>query len=482
MNASLKESSASAALQAILDNQRRAFRAEGPVALATRIDRIDRCIALLVDNKEAICDAVNKDFGCRSPYVTLMTDVMNSLGSLKFVKKNLKKWMKPEKRSAFMPMNFLGAKAHVHYQPKGVVGIMTPWNVPVNMIFSPLADVLGAGNRAMIKPSEYTPHTADIMQHLFAQYFEQTEIAVVTGGPEIGAAFSALPLDHLIFTGATSIGRLVMRAAAQNMVPVTLELGGKSPVIVGEDCDIHQAAERIISGKAMNGGQLCVSPDYCFVPQSRLEAFIHRCKAVIAEQFPTVQGNPDFVACINERHYDRVKGYIEEASAKGARVIPLCPPGEAFSSRAEHKIALHLVVNPDDELACMQDEIFGALLNIKPYDTLQDVIDFINARERPLALYYFGRDKAEQDKVINETLSGGVAVNAIALHVACDDLPFGGTGHSGMGNYRGRDGFRTFSHARGVYREGFVDMAKLAGTMPPYGQKIANMLESQIKK
>lgn len=482
MNASLKESSASAELQTILDNQRRAFRAEGPVALATRIDRIDRCIALLVDHKAAICDAVNQDFGCRSPYVTLMTDVMNSLGSLKFVKKNLKKWMKPEKRSAFMPMNFLGAKAHVHYQPKGVVGIMTPWNVPVNMIFSPLADVLGAGNRAMIKPSEYTPHTADIMQKLFAQYFEQTEIAVVTGGPEIGAAFSALPLDHLIFTGATSIGRMVMRAAAENMVPVTLELGGKSPVIVGEDCDIHQAAERIISGKAMNGGQLCVSPDYCFVPQSRLEAFIHRCKAVIAQQFPTVQGNPDFVACINERHYDRVKGYIEEASGNGTRVIPLCPPGEEFSTRAEHKIALHLVVNPDDTLACMQDEIFGALLIIKPYDKLQDVIDFINARERPLALYYFGRDKAEQDKVINETLSGGVAVNAIALHVACDDLPFGGTGHSGMGNYRGRDGFRTFSHARGVYREGFVDMAKLAGTTPPFGQKIANMLESQIKK
>ncbi|MEZ5502185.1 MAG: coniferyl aldehyde dehydrogenase [Halioglobus sp.] len=482
MNASVKESPASAELQVVLDNQRRAFRAEGPVALATRIDRLDRCIALLVDNREAICDAVEQDFGCRSRYVTLMTDVMNSVGSLKFVKKHLKKWMKPEKRAPFMPMNFLGAKAHVYYQPKGVVGIMTPWNVPVNMIFSPLADVLGAGNRAMIKPSEYTPHTAALMRNLFARYFEESEIAVITGGPEVGAAFSSLPLDHIIFTGATSIGRLVMRAAAENMVPVTLELGGKSPVIVGEDCDIHLAAERIITGKAMNGGQLCVSPDYCFVPQSRLEAFINRARAVIAEQFPTVQGNPDFVACINERHFDRVKGYIDEAAERGARVIPLCPAGESFSDRKAHKIALHLVVNPDDELACMQDEIFGAMLNIKTYDNLQDVIDFINARERPLALYYFGRDKAEQERVINETLSGGVAINAIALHVACDDLPFGGIGHSGTGNYRGRDGFRTFSHARGVYREGFVDMAKLAGTLPPYGQKVANMLASQIKK
>ena len=482
MNASLKGSSVSAELHVILDNQRRAFRAEGPVALATRIDRIDRCIALLVDNKEAICDAVNADFGCRSKYVTLMTDIMTSVGSLKFVKKNLKKWMKPEKRTPFMPMNFLGAKAQVHHQPKGVIGIMTPWNVPVNMIFSPLADVLGAGNRAMVKPSEFTPHTAEIMRTLFAQYFEESEITVIAGGPEVGAAFSALPLDHLIFTGATSIGRLVMRAAAENMVPVTLELGGKSPVVVGEDCDIHLAAERIITGKAMNGGQLCVSPDYCFVPHSRMEAFINRCKAVIAEQYPTIQGNPDFVACINERHYDRVKAYIDEACSNGARVIPLCPSGEAFSERDEHKIALHLIVNPDDDLACMQDEIFGALLNIKAYEKLEDVIDFINARERPLALYYFGKDKTEQDKVINETLSGGVAVNAIALHVGCDDLPFGGVGHSGMGNYRGRDGFRTFSHARGVYREGFVDMAKLAGTLPPYGQKVGNMLESQIKK
>lgn len=482
MNASTKEGSASAELQAVLNNQRSAFKAEGPVALATRLDRIDRCIALLVENKEAICEAVDKDFGCRSKYVTLMTDIMNSVGSLKFVKKNLKKWMKPEKRSPFMPMNFLGAKAQVRYQPKGVVGIMTPWNVPVNMIFSPLADVLGAGNRAMVKPSEYTPHTAEIMRKLFAQYFEESEVSVVTGGPEVGAAFSALPLDHLIFTGASSIGRLVMRAAAENMVPVTLELGGKSPVVIGDGFDIKLAAERIITGKAMNGGQLCVSPDYCFVPQSRMEAFIHRCKEVIAEQFPTVQANPDFVACINERHYHRVKGYIDEASDKGARVIPLCPQGEEFSNQEEHKIALHLVVDPDDSLACMQDEIFGAILNIKPYSDVQEVIDFINERERPLALYYFGTDKTEQEKVISETISGGVAINAIALHVACDDMPFGGIGHSGMGNYRGRDGFRTFSHARGIYQEGYVDMAKLAGTLPPYGQKVAKMLESQIKK
>lgn len=482
MNASNQASTAAVELQAILDSQRQAFKAEGPVAIETRIDRIDRCIALLVDNQDVICEALGKDFGCRSKYVTLMMDIMNSVGTLKFVKKNLKKWMKPEKRSPFMPMNFLGAKAHIRYQPKGVVGIMTPWNVPVNMIFSPLADVLGAGNRAMIKPSEFTPHTAQVMQQLFARYFEESEVAVVTGGPEVGAAFSSLPLDHIIFTGATTIGRLVMKAAAENMVPVTLELGGKSPVVVSDQADINKAAETIITGKAMNGGQLCVSPDYCFVPQSKMEAFIHRCRAVIAEQFPTIQGNPDFVSCINQRHFERVKSYIEEARDQGTRIEALCPKGEELSSPEDHKIALHLVVDPANELACMRDEIFGAVLNIKGYTELDEVIDFINDRERPLALYYFGDNGEEQERVISETISGGISVNAVAMHVACDDLPFGGIGHSGTGNYRGIDGFRTFSHARSVYREGFVNLPKLAGTLPPYGQKVAKMLDSQIKK
>ncbi len=482
MTASMNPENASTELQAVLEAQRAAFKAEGPVALETRIDRIDRCIAMLVDHREAICEAVDKDFGCRSRFVTSMTDIMNSVGSLKFVKKNLKKWMKPEKRTPFMPMNFLGAKAYVQYQPKGVIGIMTPWNVPVNMIFSPLADVLGAGNRAMIKPSEYTPHTAELMAKLFAQYFEPTEVAVVTGGPEVGAAFSSLQLDHIIFTGATTIGRLVMKSAAENMVPVTLELGGKSPVVVSASADMNLAAERIITGKAMNGGQLCVSPDYVFVPQSHLEAFIKRARDVHAEQYPTVQGNPDFVACINERHYDRVKSYIDEARDRGARIVPLCPAGEEFSPREDHKIALHLIVDPDDDLKCMQDEIFGAVLNIKTYSNLDEVIDFINDRERPLALYYFGKDAGEEQRVLAETISGGVTVNNVTMHVACDDLPFGGIGHSGIGNYRGRDGFRTFSHARSVYREGWVDLAKLGGTLPPYGQKVDKLLDGQIKK
>lgn len=482
MNTTASPTVDNTALQGLLATQRAAFKAERVVELETRIDRINRCIDLLVDNQHAICEAVSHDFGCRSKYVTLMTDVMNSVGTLKFVKKNLKKWMKPEKRSPFTPMNFLGAKAHVHYQPKGVVGIMTPWNVPVNMIFSPLADVLGAGNRAMIKASEFTPKTADLMQRLFSQYFKESEVCVVTGGPDVGAAFSGLPFDHLIFTGAGSIGRLVLRAAAENMVPVTLELGGKSPVIVSDEADIPKTAESIITGKSMNGGQLCISPDYCFVPQKQLEAFIQACRDVYSEQYPTVQNNEDFVASINERHFERVKGYIEEARAAGTRIEALCPAGEEFSAPSDHKIALHLIVDPDDSLACMQDEIFGPVLNIKTYSKLDDVLDYINNRERPLALYYFGDNVQEQRRVIAQTISGGVSVNAIGLHVACDDLPFGGTGHSGMGNYRGFDGFKTFSHARSVYQEGRVNLPKVAGTLPPFGQKIEKLVASQIKK
>jgi coniferyl-aldehyde dehydrogenase len=232
----------------------------------------------------------------------------------------------------------------------------------------------------------------------------------------------------------------------------------------------------------MNSGQLCVSPDYCFVPQGKLEAFIKRCRDVMAGQYPTIQGNPDFTACINERHFDRVKAYIDEARERGTRVVPLCAEGEAFSQREAHKIAPHLIIDPDDDLACMQDEVFGAVLNIKTYDDLDQALAFINSRERPLALYYFGDDAAEQQRVLSETISGGVSINSIAMHVACDDLPFGGIGHSGIGNYRGFDGFRTFSHARGVYKEGWLNLAKLGGTLPPYGQKLDKMLSSQIKK
>jgi len=379
-------------------------------------------------------------------------------------------------------MNLFGAKSTIKYQPKGVIGIMTPWNVPVNMIFSPLADALAAGNRVIIKPSEFTPATGELMKELFARYFEDSEIAVVTGGPEVGAAFSSLPLDHIIFTGATSIGKMVMKAAAENLTPVTLELGGKSPVVVSESIKISEAAETIITGKSMNCGQLCISPDYCFVPASHLEAFITTCKETIEQMYPTLLNNPDYVALINKRHYDRIKKIIDDAREKGARIIELNPAGESWDDRGIHKIPLHLVIDPTDDMLCMQDEIFGPILSIKPYRKLDDCIQYINKRARPLALYYFGKNNDEQEHVLSNTISGGVSVNDIAMHFACDDMPFGGVGPSGMGNYHGFEGFKTFSHAKAVFKQGFVNLAKLAGTLPPYSDKVDKMMAGQIKK
>ena len=467
---------------ALLELQRRAFQLEGHVEYGTRIDRLDRAIALLVDNQPAICAALTADYGCRSPYMTRMSELMTSVGNLKYVKKHLKAWMKPEKRSAPVPMNLFGARAQVYYQPKGVVGNMTPWNIPVGMVFSPLADMLGAGNRVMVKPSEFTPVTSALTEELITRYFDRTEVGVVTGGPETGAAFASLPFDHLLFTGATSIGRMVMRAAAENLTPVTLELGGKSPVFVGISADIAEAADKIISGKLQNAGQLCISPDYAFVPEARMEAFLEAARRVFTAQFPTVMLNPDYNSMINARHYERVLSAIEEARAAGARVIELNPTQEDWSDRATRKIPLHIVIDPPEDCRLMQEEIFGPVLVVRGYRDIERSIAYVNARPRPLALYYFGRDEAERECVLRQTISGGAAVNNVLMHFACDDLPFGGVGASGSGHYHGFDGFRTFSHAKAVYREGYVNLPKLAGTLPPFGPKLAKMLDSQIKR
>lgn len=475
-------SDVAAPLNEQLAKMRAAFRAEGTVAYETRIERMDRCIELLVDNQKIICDAINQDFGCRSKHVTTLNDVYSSVKTMQFNKKHLKKWMKPEKRRAPSPMNLAGAKSLIYYQPKGVVGIMTPWNFPVNMIFSPLADILGAGNRCMIKPSEFTPAFAEAIQGLFARYFKPEEITVVTGGPEVGAAFAGLPLDHIIFTGATGIGKLVMKAASENLVPVTLELGGKSPTFVSESADIEQAAEKIILGKTMNAGQICVSPDYCFVPAGKLDAFIAACKGIVARHFPRIVDNPDFVAVINQRHFERLNSYLDDARAKGARIEEINPAGESWSDPAIHKMPVHLIIEPRDDMLCMQNEIFGPILNIKPYSSFQSCVDYVNAQPRPLAMYYFGKDKQELQRLIDDTIAGGMTVNDIGMHVGCNDIPFGGIGPSGMGSYHGYEGFRTFSHAKSVFKQGFIDFGKLGGTLPPYGERFEKVMAGQIKK
>jgi len=463
-----------------LQKLRAAQRAEGCPSANVRKERLQRCIDMLVDHQDDLVNALDEDYGGRSPYLSKMSEIMQPIGHLKHAIKHLEKWMKPEKRAAMFPMGLLGGKARIEYQPLGVVGIMSPWNFPMAMVFHPLANALAAGNRAMIKPSEFNPKTAALLEKLFKKYFSEDEIVVVNGGPEAGSAFASLDLDHIIFTGATSIGRMVMQAAAQNLTPVTLELGGKSPTIISKATDVKQAAEKIISGKTMNAGQVCLSPDYVFVPESELENFVSSARQTFQEMFPTISGNSDYVAVINVRHYQRITGYIEEAKAAGVRVEAL--QDDAYNPE-EQRIPVHVIINPDESLKVMQDEIFGPILIVKTYTELSECINYIADHPHPLGLYYFGDDKAEQQYVLENTQSGGVTINDVIMHISNIDLPFGGVGNSGMGNYQGWEGFKTFSHARSVYTQGWLNLPKLAGTNPPYNsEKLDKLFGGQIKK
>ena len=469
-------------IRAILDRQKAAHIKEGPAPAERRIDWLDRSIDLLVSHKTQIVEAMASDFGHRSHDQSLLTDVYGSIETLKFAKKNLRSWMRPEKRRPNFPLNLLGAKAEVQFQPKGVVGVISPWNFPVNLTFTPLAGVFAAGNRVMIKPSEFTPATSELMARMFRLAYDETEAAVIPGGAAVGEAFSRQPFDHLLFTGATSIAYHVMRAAAENLVPLTLELGGKSPTIVGKGADMAQAAQKIMVGKTLNAGQICLAPDYVFVPDGQAEAFAAAAESAIGKMYPTLKDNPDYTSVINQRHYDRLQGYVADAKAKGAKVVELNPAKEDFTQQPYHKIPPTLVLNPTEDMKIMQDEIFGPLLPVKTYGSIDEVVGYVNDHPRPLGLYYFGNDGAETAKVLERTTSGGVTVNDVIMHVSMEDLPFGGVGPAGMGAYHGIDGFRTFSHAKAVYRQSRFDVAGLAGLRPPYGEKLRAMMTKQIKK
>ncbi|MFZ5721629.1 MAG: coniferyl aldehyde dehydrogenase [Pseudomonadota bacterium] len=470
-------------MQGILARQKAAHLRDGAPTAEQRIDRIDRCIGLLVDHRDQIEEALNQDFGSRSREATAFTDVAGSIGPLKHARDHLRKWMKPEKRKTTPAiLGLFGAKAEVRYQPKGVVGVISPWNFPVNLTFAPLAGILAAGNRAMIKPSEFTPATSELMKTMFGKVFSEEEIAVVTGGPEVGEAFTRLPFDHLIFTGATSIARHVMRAAAENLVPVTLELGGKSPVILSQSADLGVAAARIMNGKTLNAGQICLAPDYVLAPQDKVEGFVAAAQASVAKMFPTIKDNPDYTSIVAQRHYDRIMGYIDDARAKGARVVELKPEGEDLTQQEHRKIAPTLILEPTDEMKVMQEEIFGPVLPVKSYRTLDEAIAYVNGRDRPLGLYYFGDYAAEREKVLESTTPGGVTVNDVIMHVAQEELPFGGVGPSGMGSYHGRDGFLEFSHRKAIYTQIKKDIGPLQALRPPYGAGIRKMLATQVKR
>ncbi len=470
-------------MRALLERQRAAFSAEGLPSAEMRLERLDRALSLIQDSQTEIADAIEQDFGNRSRHQTLMSDVYATMESLKYAKKHVRRWMKGEKRRAGMPHVLFGAKARVDYRPKGVVGILGTWNFPVNTLFSPLAGALAAGNRVMLKFSEVSPTTAALMERLVASRFDETEVACVSGGPDVAADFCALPFDHLCFTGSANVGKLVMRAAADNLTPVTLELGGKSPVIIARDANLEEAAVRIMTGKALNSGQACLGPDYIMVAEEQLEDFIRHAATWTAEMFPTVRENPDCCSVINERHYRRLRSYVDEAESAGLDVRAINPAGEDFSRQdGTYKIPFTFVINPGDELKIMQEEIFGPVLAVKTYETLEECSDYVNAHPRPLGLYIFSNDETTQRQLLDSTLSGGTCINDVMVHASIEDLPFGGVGTSGMGAYRGFDGFKTFSHPRAVYKQGWLNLQRLSGMVPPYGERSEKVLERMTRK
>ncbi len=460
----------------ILELQKQLNIKEGAPSIQLRLDRLDRCSSMVMNYKKQIIEALQDDFGNRDPVMSAATEVESVVGPMLHAKKNLKKWMKPEHRKASVAgtgplLSLTGAKAKIHYQPKGVVGVISPWNFPINLALAPMAGIFAAGNRIMLKPSEVTPASSEVTKKMVEEYFDEAELAVFTGDPEVGAAFSALSFDHMLFTGGTAIAKHVMRAASENLVPLTLELGGKSPVVVSKSSDIKDAAQRVMQGKTMNAGQICLAPDYALVPEDKANEFVDAAVSVTSEMYPEMKDNEDYTSIINQKHYDRIQGYLADAKEKGAEIVEINPNNEDFSQQPHHKIPPTIVLNATDDMQIMQEEIFGPVLPIKTYKHVEETVDYINGKDRPLGLYYFGKDQAEQDFVLNNTTSGGVTVNDVISHIQMEDLPFGGVGPSGMGSYHGHDGFQEFSHAKSTYKQSRLNVMKLAGLVPPYKKK-----------
>ncbi|HAH67643.1 MAG TPA: coniferyl aldehyde dehydrogenase [Gammaproteobacteria bacterium] len=466
-------------MQHTLEKQKIQSRRQIYPSLSMRIDRLDRMLDMMLEYQTQIPEALSEDFGHRPEMLTKFAELAATFDSIHFIKKNLKSWMKPERRKATPPFNLFGAKAYIQYQPVGVVGIISPWNYPFNLTFGPLAVVLAAGNRAMIKPSEYTPRSSSLMKSMINKYFDADEVEVFPGDASVGQEFSSLHFDHLLFTGSTSVAKKVMEAASKNLVPVTLELGGKSPAIIGESADLKKASDRIWNGKLMNAGQTCIAPDYVYVKEDDLGDWMKATNNSISSMYPTIFDNDDYTSVVNEGHYARLDGYIEDAKNKGADVIEINPANE--SEKSHNKMMPTIVLNATDDMLVMQEEIFGPIMPVKTYNQIDEVVDYINLHERPLGLYYFGNKKSEEEFVMSNTVSGGAALNDVIFQFIQDDLPFGGIGPSGMGNYHGIEGFKTFSHARGVYKQtSFETVLKLM--RPPFSKLVDIVVSTKIKK
>ncbi len=431
----------------LLEKQSEAFIRRGVSSYKQRIELLNTLGHATGVYKDRLIEAVDADFGHRSEVETLMAELLGSVGEIRMTKMKLKGWMKPKKPG--ISLATLPASGRVLYQPKGVVGIMGAWNYPVFLILSPLVGVLAAGNHAMIKPPDMTPNTGEVIKDMIAEFFDEEIITVVTGGIEEATQFSKLPFDHLVYTGGTEIGRKIMVEAARNLTPVTLEMGGKSPVLISEDFPINKAIERILMGKCMNSGQTCIAPDYVLVPKTKEKEFVDQCSDALKHRYPTLVGNDDVTWIINERHYQRINGLIEDAKAKGANAIEINPNGDQIPE-GQRIIPPTLLTDVNEDMAVMNQEIFGPVLPILTYETLDEALMFIKKRPRPLAFYYFDKNRRRANTVMEQSIAGGSCVNETMLHIAHENMPFGGIGPSGLGAYHGFYGFSEFSHQKAV--------------------------------
>lgn len=491
---------ATADLDTLFAAQHRASRSMIDVPLAWRLERLERLQNLIDTHGPALADAVQADFGVRSRQLTDVADYFVLQATLSQLKAQCAKWMTPQRVST--PIYLQPASAHIQRQPLGVVGIIGPWNYPLQLTLGPLATALAAGNRAMIKPSELTPRSSALLADLLHSAFSPDEVAVVLGGPDVANAFASLPFDHLFFTGSTAVGRKVAEAAARNLTPTTLELGGKSPCIVDASCsaaDMAGVALKIAHGKLINAGQTCIAPDYVLLPEGREGEFEQAFAHAVGQLFPTLVGNTDYASIVSERHFARLQGLLDEVQVLGARVAELQPAAQNqmdsvaihsinesgkganntknatnLSADASRQMAPVLVFNPPAQSRLMTEEIFGPILPVLTYRTLADAVAHINARPRPLALYWFGTDAAARDQVLSQTVSGGVTINDTLLHIAHHNLPFGGVGESGWGSYHGEAGFLRFTQQKPVLIQSRWAMGHLF--YPPYGPRFQQLM------
>ena len=462
-------------MENILEVQKKAFLKEGPPSLEKRTDLLKRCVALIETHQEKIIKALNQDFQNRSVDEIKISEIDQTIRNILFTIKKLNKWMQPQRRFSSLGTDLLGAKSFLQPSPLGTVGIIAPWNFPVGLIFYPLASIFAAGNRAMVKPSEITPATANIIKEGVEKYFDISELAVITGGPSVGEQFSGLKLDHLLFIGSNRVAKKVAAQAAKNLVPTTLELGGKSPTIIGTNANMALAAERILFSKTLNAGQICLSPDYIFVKKDEEKNLISELQKAYSKFFPEPNSHNQ-TSMVNKHHLKRMNSYLLDATKKGASVESLGKNDDLDRNMISTKI----VTEVNDGMDVMKHEIFGPILPIMTYESISDVVDYINKNDNPLGLYYFGRSQSEQNFVINNTRSGGVTVNDTMFHILQSRLPFGGVGQSGHGCFHGYEGFLNFSHLKSIYHQTSIDFI-LAMIRPPRG-KAFSLLSKIMKK